>query len=209
MRILKRNLSFFLLALGLSVPAADAASAAEAGAQDATSRQATPRPEDQTRRPAQQGQSQQGQKNQENPYAARFQQLDRNKDGVVSRSEWPLAPESFNVVDRDKDGRLTRGELLVPNVGPGYRLGPSIQELEAQRQIREREIRLQQERARIGVVPRGDVLNRLTPYEQSRLQRLDRNRDSRLSRHEWPGSRDIFFRLDRNRDGFVTPNEVR
>jgi Ca2+-binding EF-hand superfamily protein len=182
MRTLKRNLPFFLLVLALSVPAVDAAAAE--GAQ-----------EDQPRR--------------ENPYAARFQQLDQNKDGVVSRSEWPLEPESFDVVDRDKDGRLTKSELLVPNVSPGHRLGPSIQELEAQRQIRELENRLRQERARIGVIPRGDVLNRLTPYEQSRLQRLDRNRDSRLSRHEWPGSRDIFIRLDRNRDGFVTPNEVR
>lgn len=199
MRTLKRNLPFFLLALALSLPAVDAATAAEAGA-----RETTPRQEDQTRRPAQQGQN-----NRENPYAARFQQLDTNKDGVVSRSEWPLAPESFNVVDQDKDGRLTRSELLVPNVGPGYRLGPSLQELDAQRQIREREIRVQQERARIGVIPRGDVLNRLTPYEQNRLLTLDRNRDARLSRYEWPGSRDIFNRLDRNRDGFVTLNEVR
>jgi Ca2+-binding EF-hand superfamily protein len=186
MRILKRNLPFVLLALALSVPAAHAATAAQEGAQDATPRN-----------------------DRENPYAARFQQLDQNKDGVVTRAEWPLEPKSFDVVDRDQDGRLTRSELLVPNVGPGYRLGPSIQELEAQRQIREREIRLQQERARIGVIPRGDVLNRLTPYEQSRLQRLDRNHDSRLSRHEWPGSRDVFLRLDRNRDGYVTPSEVR
>jgi Ca2+-binding EF-hand superfamily protein len=199
MQTLKRNLPFFLLALALSLPAVDAATAAEAGAQDAT-----PGREDQTRR-----QTRQGQNSRENPYAARFQQLDTNKDGVVSRSEWPLEPESFDVVDRDKDGRLTKSELMVPNVGPGYRLGPSLQELEAQRQIREREIRAQQERSRIGVIPRGDVLNRLTPYEQSRLQRLDRNYDSRLSRHEWPGSRDVFNRLDRNRDGFVTPNEVR
>jgi Ca2+-binding EF-hand superfamily protein len=200
MRLLKRNLPFFLLALALSLPAVDAANAAEAGAQDAT-----PRQEDQPRHSARQGQN-----SRENPYAARFQQLDTDKDGVVSRSEWPLAPESFNVVDSDKDGRLTRSELLVPNVGPRHRLGPSLQELEAQRQIRERDIRAQQqERSRIGVVPRGDVLNRLTPYEQSRLQRLDRNSDSRLSRHEWPGSRDIFNRLDRNRDGFVTLNEVR
>lgn len=189
MQTLKRNLPFFLLALALSAPAVDAA-AAEAGA-----REATPSEEKQNTR--------------ENPYVARFQQLDQNKDGVVSRSEWPLEPKSFDVVDRDKDGRLTKSELLVPNVGPGYRLGPSLQELDAQRQIREREIRAQQERARIGVVPRGDVLNRLTPYEQSQLQRLDRNRDSRLSRHEWPGSRDVFNRLDRNRDGFVTQSEVR
>lgn len=202
MRTLKRNLPFFLLTLALSVPAVDAA--AEAGAQESTPRQVTPSQEDQPRRPAQQGQN-----NRENPYAARFQQLDQNKDGVVSRSEWPLEPKSFDVVDRDKDGRLTKSELLVPNVGPGYRLGPSVQELDAQRQIREREIRAQQERARLGVIPRGDVLNRLTPYEQHRLLTLDRNRDSRLSRHEWPGSRDIFIRLDRNRDGFVTLNEVR
>lgn len=199
MRILKRNLPFFLLALGLSVPAVDAASAAETGAQEAN-----PRQEDQTRRPAQQGE-----KNPENPYAARFQQLDQNKDGVVSRSEWPLAPESFDVVDRDKDGRLTKSELLVPNVGPRDHQALSLQELELRQRLREQQLRAQQERTRLGVIPRGDVLNRLTPYEQSRLMQLDRNRDSRLGRNEWPGSRDVFTRLDRNRDGFVTLNEVR
>lgn len=43
--------------------------------------------------------------------------------------------------------------------------------------------------------------------DQRRFQHLDRNRDNRLSRVEWTGSRAAFDRLDRNQDGALSPNE--
>jgi hypothetical protein len=48
----------------------------------------------------------------------------------------------------------------------------------------------------------------VTPRQQSRFRFLDRNGDDRLSRLEWSGSRNVFNRLDRNRDGFVSLNEL-
>lgn len=39
-----------------------------------------------------------------NPYAERFEQLDRDRDGYVSRGEWPLDAASFDRVDRNRTG---------------------------------------------------------------------------------------------------------
>ena len=53
-----------------------------------------------------------------------------------------------------------------------------------------------------------DLWNPLaTPLDQLRFQNLDRNRDDRLGRNEWPGTRDAFDRIDRNRDGVLAPGE--
>ena len=41
----------------------------------------------------------------------RFRVLDSNRDGVVSRSEWPGSDESFGERDRDADGVLSRDEV--------------------------------------------------------------------------------------------------
>ena len=46
--------------------------------------------------------------------APRFQGLDRNNDGVVSRSEWRGNNVGFNNQDRNNDGVLSRDELLEP-----------------------------------------------------------------------------------------------
>lgn len=44
-------------------------------------------------------------------FSARFNQVDTNKDGVVSKAEFKGKPELFDVVDADKNGFLTRVEL--------------------------------------------------------------------------------------------------
>ena len=46
--------------------------------------------------------------------APRFEGLDRNNDGVVSRSEWRGNNVGFNNQDWNNDGVLTRDELLEP-----------------------------------------------------------------------------------------------
>ncbi|HEY9421381.1 MAG TPA: hypothetical protein VIW92_08205, partial [Thermoanaerobaculia bacterium] len=91
MRNRDRFLPVFLLSLALAAPAG-------AGAQDKAEKAA---PAKETR---------------PTPYEERFQQLDRDKDNYVSAAEWPLDRAKFDLVDRNKDGRLSRSELLTPNV---------------------------------------------------------------------------------------------
>lgn len=158
------------------------------------------------------------------PYVERFQSLDRDRDGYVSLTEWPLDPASFERVDRDDDQRLSRSELLTPNrdltAEERFRtldtnrdglLSPS----ELQRGGEPTD-RLDQNRD--GAVTRNEYRERAAdiedtwrtrsmPRAQSRFQFLDRNRDNRVSRLEWTGSRADFNRLDRNRDGLLSPNE--
>jgi Ca2+-binding EF-hand superfamily protein len=158
----------------------------------------------------------------DNPYVQRFKQLDRNGDGYVSLSEWPLDPDSYRTVDRNKDGRLSRNELLTPNV---LRRDDRFRQLDANG-----DGRLSPTERR----PGGTILDRLdrdrdgyvttreydesrnigttwspraTVREQQTFQILDRNRDNRLTRPEWTGGPIRFQQLDRNRDGVISPNE--
>ncbi|HWM91257.1 MAG TPA: hypothetical protein VN493_10860 [Thermoanaerobaculia bacterium] len=138
---------------------------------------------------------------QENPYLERFKQLDRDSDGYVSPSEWPLDADSFTVVDRNKDGRLSKGELLTPNT---FR-----RDWDPQLQPPARPRRLDRDRRE----PSRDDLEstwgaHATIQDQRLLRNLDRNRDNRLGRREWTGTADRFHRLDRNQDGVLSPREL-
>lgn len=194
MRVRNHLLPPFLLALTLAVPALEAGAAtAEAPAQ--------PKPQPRASQP----QQPQAQAQEDDRFAARFLELDRDKNGFVSRAEWPLSPESFDIVDRDKNGRLSRGELLTPNQLRDDRVARRF-DTDRNGRLSRRETR--RGGAALGTRPPADVPTRVLPQEQNRFRDLDRNRDSRLSRLEWSGSPAAFNRLDRNRDGFVTLIEL-
>jgi EF hand len=209
MHSLSRSFPALLLSLVLGLPAASAPSQPP-GQQEARPKPAPPVTQKQEKAP--------------DPYAERFQQLDRDRDGYVTLAEWPLDAESFAVVDRDKDGRLSRGELLTPNTLRRDRQEKRFRQLDtdgdgalspAERR-RDRTLdRLDSNRD--GYVSRqeagrGDPENVWNPRTAPRTQQFfrdnDRNSDNRLGILEWTGPAARFHRLDMNRDGFLSPQEL-
>ena len=109
----------------------------------------------------------------------RFQSMDRNGDGVITRDEWRGSERSFRNHDWNGDGRLSGDE-----VRPG-----------AAREGRwdDRDV--------------ADSIDRDGNYTAARFRELDHNHDGRLSGDEWHGQNEVYWRLDRNRDGFISEPE--
>jgi Ca2+-binding EF-hand superfamily protein len=108
--------------------------------------------------------------------------MDLDNDGVVTRSEWRGSDRSFDVHDWNADGVLSGDE-----VRPGA--------------IRNRGERQDED---FDSPHREYVFNDWTP---NGFNRLDRNRDGRISAAEWYYDREGFRRADHNGDGVVSRRE--
>jgi Ca2+-binding EF-hand superfamily protein len=108
----------------------------------------------------------------------RFQGMDDNGDGQISRAEWQGSAQSFRVHDWNGDGVLSGAEV---------------------RALANAELQDDPDYA-----PDRAVLN---DWSERRFQQLDRNRDNRVTRAEWPYDYEQFSRVDRNRDNVVTRTE--
>jgi Ca2+-binding EF-hand superfamily protein len=109
----------------------------------------------------------------------RFSGMDTNHDGVITRDEWRGSEQSFRNHDWNGDGRLSGDE-----VRPGA-------QRPAQWDPRDVE----------GTIGRED------DWTDARFRALDHNGDGRLARSEWHASSELFTRLDRNRDNFLSRAE--
>jgi Ca2+-binding EF-hand superfamily protein len=90
----------------------------------------------------------------------RFRELDRNRDGWLTRAEWATDRMTFDTLDRNRDGRLTSSEFA------------DLSGLDAQFYRLDRD--------RDGMLQRGEWTG-----TSSTFRTLDRNRDGRLSRDEF------------------------
>jgi hypothetical protein len=114
--------------------------------------------------------------------AIRFGPMDLNHDGVIAREEWRGSTRSFELHDWNGDGRLSGEEV---------RFGAPLPPREPGRGRRG------------GNTRQGQALD----WSEALFRELDRNRDNRLSRDEWPYEIEDFVRVDRNRDHQLTLNE--
>ena len=111
--------------------------------------------------------------------ATRFPGLDVNSDGVITREEWRGNDQSFRNHDWNGDGKLSGDEIRVG----------------AQRPAKERDRDVE------GSTGRED------DWTPARFRALDHNGDGRLARSEWESDYELFTRIDRNRDNFVSAAE--
>jgi hypothetical protein len=96
----------------------------------------------------------------------RWQRLDKDGNGSISRDEWVRDQQTFDRLDANKDGVLSREEL-----------GQAVQQ-----RIRQR--------------------------ADDRWKRLDKDGNGSISREEWPRNPEAFDRLDTNKDGLLTREEL-
>jgi hypothetical protein len=110
----------------------------------------------------------------------RFQAMDTNNDGRVTRQEWRGSARSFEVHDWNGDGVLSGEEVRVG--------GRRAQQMEAADHNPNRW---------------ETTLN----WTRNNFTSLDHNRDGRLTSNEWHFDLETFRRIDRNRDNAVVLNE--
>lgn len=113
--------------------------------------------------------------------AIRFQNLDANRDGRISRAEWNGNDRSFAVHDWNGDGVLSGDE-----VRPGARRNDS---------------RTDDDQANTGGRQFSD------DWTERAFRDLDRDGDGRITNSEWSFDRATFRRADHNDDGVVTRRE--
>jgi len=111
----------------------------------------------------------------------RFQGMDLNGDGVITREEWRGNTRSFREHDWNGDGRLSGDE-----VRPGARFDPQWDQRSA------------------GTSGRDDAD---VDRSVARFRALDTDRNGRLTLGEWSGRNDVFYSLDRNGDNTVSFRE--
>jgi Ca2+-binding EF-hand superfamily protein len=122
---------------------------------------------------------------------AGFTALDTNGDGALDASEIDAAPRSLAKLDKDGDGQITSDEVrmaMPQGRGPGGmgRGGPG--------------------RGGEAEAPPVNIAEETVKT----LMAFDVNGDGKLSRTELPERfQGIFDRADENKDGFLTPDEIR
>jgi hypothetical protein len=109
----------------------------------------------------------------------RFQEMDDNRDGIITREEWNGSDRSFEVHDWNGDGQLSG-----PEVRPGARRTVT---------------------AEPDHVPGRN--ERYVNWTRGGFTALDHNRDNRISPNEWHFDGQTFRRVDANRDNSISLSE--
>ena len=133
----------------------------------------------------------------------KLERFDKDKDGRVSRSEFPGPGRLFKRLDHDGDGYLdskdmdSGSQIMAFDANGDGRVsgkefkGPS-------------EIFKKLDRNSDGYIDRKEI-----PRPAHLIEDYDKNDDGKLSRAEFPGVASSFDQMDRDGDGFIESNELR
>jgi Ca2+-binding EF-hand superfamily protein len=166
------------------------------------------------------------------PAEMRFQAMDTNGDGAISRAEWRGSDQSFQRHDWNGDRMLSGNEVRV---GASRDLGEEGNDYDQARpEFRNwtergfanldrnsdgriaraewfygREDFIRADRNGDNALTREEFLSGDVDVDrEDRFEYLDANNNGRIERTEWHASRDAFTWLDRNRDGVLSRQEV-
>jgi Ca2+-binding EF-hand superfamily protein len=167
--------------------------------------------------------------------AIRFQEMDRNHDGVISRDEWRGSTDSFKLHDWNGDGKLSGNEVRVGATRDRARNNDNFDYAEREyvfddwtdRGFRaldyNRDNRITQDEWHFdregfrradhngdGAISRAEFLGQdaVDDDRGDNFANLDVNHDGRVSRDEWHGSASQFAMFDTNHDGVVSRVEM-
>jgi Ca2+-binding EF-hand superfamily protein len=147
---------------------------------------------------------------------ASFTALDRNRNGVIQRNEWPYEMETFFRADRNRDNRLSRQEFLGQADWDDDR-DDRFEDLDLNYNNRIERAEWHASPAvfdwldsnRNGWLSRAEVTGSANtrPAANARFNAIDYNRSGTITREEWVWSRASFDERDANRDGVLTRRE--
>ena len=60
-----------------------------------------------------------------------------------------------------------------------------------------------------GIISREEAMNGRRQFGKQRLQRMDADKDRKITRGEWTGDAETFGKLDKNNDGTLTRDEMK
>jgi hypothetical protein len=148
----------------------------------------------------------------------RFEQLDKNGDGKIDRSEAAAAPrlaERFDRLDADKDGTITAAELKAAHGGKrgDARRGWMGADTDKDGRISKAEAaanpKLAERFARMdanhdGYLDRTDFAQRMQQHREECFGKADTDKDGKLSRTEFMAANEV-CRPQRGHDGAMGP----
>jgi len=117
---------------------------------------------------------------QSRPAQMRFESMDRDHNGVITRNEWQGSARSFQVHDWNGDGQLSGAEVRI-----GAQRNANWEEADHN----------------------PNSVEQYVSWTTSGFNNLDHNRDRKITRNEWHYDSETFHRVDRNGDGALDRTE--
>ena len=142
-----------------------------------------------------------------------FTRVDRNRDGRITRDEWPFNREGFFRADQNNDGVLTRAEFLGESIEDdrddrfAYLDADDNGRIDFDEWHATRAEFRRLDRNGDGSLSRNELGSADLGDQNQSFANLDVNRNGTISFNEWYWSRSSFDQRDTNRDGVLSRNE--